>query len=125
MSSIAAEKLYEYTLQIWGVGSVDFSTGKINVSASDGIAAGTRVSRSPLRRHGPSEDEGRTRGGFAAIAQGVDLPMTDLDIVPATDQTNKQRLVACLAELGPQERAGDEKKGIDERRARRETPIRL
>jgi len=56
-------------------------------------------------------------GSFAAIAQGVDLPMTDLDIVPATDQANRERLVACLDELGAQERVGNEKRPIDELRA--------
>lgn len=46
-------------------------------------------------------------GSYAAILQGVDLPMTDLDIVPATGAENRDRLVAALRELGARERRGD------------------
>lgn len=60
-------------------------------------------------------------GSFAAIAQGISLPMTDLDIVPATDDANKQRLVACLDELGAEERVGTERRPIDELRSYPET----
>lgn len=56
-------------------------------------------------------------GSYSAIVQGVDLPMTDLDIVPTTDAENAQRLVACLEELEAQEQTGDDRKPIDELRS--------
>jgi hypothetical protein len=46
-------------------------------------------------------------GSYGAIVQGVDLPMTDLDIVPATGSANRDRLVAALKELGAHERRGE------------------
>lgn len=46
-------------------------------------------------------------GSYGAIVQGVDLPMTDLDIVPATGSANRGRLVAALKELGARERRGE------------------
>ena len=55
-------------------------------------------------------------GSYSAIVQGVDLPMTDLDIVPATEAENARRLVACLDELEAQEQSGDERETIDELR---------
>jgi hypothetical protein len=45
-------------------------------------------------------------GSYSAIVQGVDLPMTDLDIVPATGPANRDRLVAALKELGARQRRG-------------------
>ena len=39
-------------------------------------------------------------GSYGAIVQGVDLAMTDLDIVPATGAANRDRLVAALKDLG-------------------------
>lgn len=56
-------------------------------------------------------------GSYSAIAQGVELPMTDLDIVPATDDENAERLVACLEELGAKEKTGDEPESIAELRS--------
>lgn len=51
---------------------------------------------------------------YPAILQGVDLPMTDLDIVPATDRENLERVIGCLAELEAKERSGE---AIEELRA--------
>ncbi len=56
-------------------------------------------------------------GSYSAIAQGVELPMTELDIVPATDDENVERLVACLGELGAKETTEDEPKSIAELRS--------
>jgi hypothetical protein len=53
-------------------------------------------------------------GSYAAIAQGVDLAMTDLDIVPATDDENRRHLVEALEELGARERVGDQLESIAE-----------
>lgn len=55
-------------------------------------------------------------GSYPAIAQGIDLPMTDLDIVPATDKANRRRIVAALVELQARERLGDSTETIDELR---------
>ena len=38
-------------------------------------------------------------GGYGAIVEGVDLPMTDLDIVPATGSANRGRLLAAFHDL--------------------------
>ena len=46
-------------------------------------------------------------GSYGAIVQGVDLAMTDLDIVPATGSANRDRLVAALKDLGARERRGE------------------
>lgn len=46
-------------------------------------------------------------GSYGAIVQGIDLPMTDLDIVPATGAANRDRLVAALKDLGARERRGE------------------
>jgi hypothetical protein len=46
-------------------------------------------------------------GSYGAIVQGVDLPTTDLDVVPATGPGNRDRLVAALKELGARERRGE------------------
>src|SRR5580658_8321142 len=45
-------------------------------------------------------------GSYAAIAQGVDLDITDFDIVPATDEENRARLVGALRDLGARETVG-------------------
>ena len=39
-------------------------------------------------------------GSFGAITQGVDLPMTDIDIVPSLDEENLKHLAKALDELG-------------------------
>lgn len=46
-------------------------------------------------------------GSYAAIAQGVDLPMTDLDIVPDLSPDNRARLIAALHDLHARERRGE------------------
>lgn len=46
-------------------------------------------------------------GSFGAIVQGVDLPVTDLDIVPASGEENSRWLVAALRDLNARERRGD------------------
>jgi hypothetical protein len=38
-------------------------------------------------------------GGYAAVLAGVDVVTRDIDITPATDQANLQRLAAALEEL--------------------------
>lgn len=38
-------------------------------------------------------------GSYSAIAQGIDLDLTDLDIVPAIDADNGERLAAALKDL--------------------------
>jgi len=47
-------------------------------------------------------------GSTAAIIQGVDLVLTDLDIVPAIDldRHNLKRLAKALAEIGALEKTG-------------------
>jgi hypothetical protein len=57
-----------------------------------------------LERHGVSYV---LVGSYGAIVQGVDLPITDLDIVPATGSANRDRLVAALKDLGARERRGE------------------
>ncbi|MHB1711173.1 MAG: hypothetical protein ACYCV7_07200 [Acidimicrobiales bacterium] len=47
-------------------------------------------------------------GSYPAIVQGVDLEMTDLDIVPATAEDNRVRLVEALKELHANEKRGDQ-----------------
>lgn len=39
-------------------------------------------------------------GGFAAVIHGYPLTTFDLDITPATDKTNRNRLLRCLRDLG-------------------------
>ena len=46
-------------------------------------------------------------GSYAAIAEGVDLDVTDFDIVPAVDEENRARLVEALKELRAEERVGE------------------
>lgn len=53
-------------------------------------------------------------GSYPAIVQGVDLPMTDLDIVPVADSENERRLVEVLEELDARERLGDTTEPIDD-----------
>ncbi|MHB1712489.1 MAG: hypothetical protein ACYCV7_14000, partial [Acidimicrobiales bacterium] len=51
-------------------------------------------------------------GSYPAIAQGVDLEMTDLDIVPATDEDNRVCLVEALKELHARDKRGDQFEAI-------------
>jgi hypothetical protein len=53
-------------------------------------------------------------GSYAAIAQGVDLAMTDLDIVPATNDDNLALLVAALKSLHALEQVGDQVHDLSE-----------
>lgn len=47
-------------------------------------------------------------GGWAAVVHGSPLPTRDVDVVPAVDPGNLQRLSAALHELGARVRNGDE-----------------
>lgn len=58
-----------------------------------------------------------TVGSYAAILQDVDLPMTDIDIVPVNDPENRRRLVAALEDLRAKERVGDDEESIDDLRS--------
>lgn len=49
-----------------------------------------------LRRH---EVDFVVIGAFAAVAQGYPLPTEDVDVTPARDQENLERLAAALIEL--------------------------
>jgi hypothetical protein len=55
-----------------------------------------------------------TVGSYAAILQGVDLEMTDLDIVPEENAENRRRLVAALNDLDAKERVGEGIEPLDE-----------
>ncbi len=46
-------------------------------------------------------------GGMAAVAHGSPLPTEDVDIAPARDLDNMQRLSAALVDLGARIRTGD------------------
>ncbi|MEE8601322.1 nucleotidyl transferase AbiEii/AbiGii toxin family protein [Euzebya tangerina] len=46
-------------------------------------------------------------GGMAAVAHGSALPTEDVDIAPARDEANMDRLAAALRELGARIRTGD------------------
>jgi hypothetical protein len=50
-----------------------------------------------LRRH---QVEFVVIGAFAAVAQGYPLPTEDVDVTPARNPENLQRLAAALVELG-------------------------
>jgi hypothetical protein len=52
-------------------------------------------------------------GGLAAAAHGSTLPTEDIDVVPARDRSNLDRLAAALAELGARLRAEGEPEGVD------------
>lgn len=81
----------------------------------DGDGSGPQLQPAPLLEAlGRHQVRYLAVGSYAAIVQGVELPMTDLDIVPATDAENIQRLVVCLEELEAEERTGDERKPIDD-----------
>ena len=45
-------------------------------------------------------------GGYAAVLSGIDVVTRDIDITPATDQANLERLAAALGELRAAIRAG-------------------
>ena len=57
-----------------------------------------------------------TIGSYAAILQNVDLPVTDIDIVPRDTPDNRRRLVLALDELDARELVGDREESIDELR---------
>lgn len=46
-------------------------------------------------------------GSYSAIAQGIDLDLTDLDIVPATDKENRERLATALKDLHAYDKSAD------------------
>jgi hypothetical protein len=51
-------------------------------------------------------------GGFAAQLHGSSLPTTDVDVTPATDRENLDRLVAALRELEAGVRVDDLPDGL-------------
>lgn len=51
-------------------------------------------------------------GAVAAIAQGSPLPTEDIDITPARDRENLERLAAALVELGAMLRVESEPEGV-------------
>ena len=69
---------------------------------------------SALARH---EVDFVTIGSYGAILQNVDLPMTDIDIVPKNTPDNRRRLVSALDELDARELVGDIEETIDELRS--------
>ena len=52
-------------------------------------------------------------GGMAAVAHGSTLPTEDVDVTPARDRANLDRLAAALAELGARIRVEGEPAGVD------------
>ena len=52
-------------------------------------------------------------GGLAAAAHGSTLPTEDVDVVPARDRNNLDRLAAALEELGARIRAEGEPDGVE------------
>jgi hypothetical protein len=52
-------------------------------------------------------------GGLAAAAHGSTLPTEDIDVVPARDRRNLDRLAAALEELGARIRAEGEPNGVE------------
>jgi len=69
---------------------------------------------SALGRHGV---DFVTIGSYGAILQNIDLPMTDIDIVPKDTHENRRRLVSALDELDARELVGDTEENIDELRS--------
>jgi hypothetical protein len=69
---------------------------------------------SALKRHGV---DFVTIGSYGAILQEVDLPMTDIDIVPKDTRENRRRLVAALDELDARELVGDTEETLDKLRS--------
>jgi predicted nucleotidyltransferase len=51
-------------------------------------------------------------GAIAAIAQGYPLNTQDIDITPARDPANLERLAAALEELGARLRVPDDEEGV-------------
>lgn len=51
-------------------------------------------------------------GAVAAIAQGSPLPTEDIDVTPARDLANLERLAAALLELDARLRAADKPEGV-------------
>ena len=49
----------------------------------------------------------------AAIAHGYPLPTEDLDVTPASDADNLERLAAALRELGARLRVPDDPRGVE------------
>ena len=58
-----------------------------------------------------------TIGSYGAILQNIDLPMTDIDIVPKYTRENRRRLVSALDDLDARELVGDTEEDIDELRS--------
>lgn len=52
-------------------------------------------------------------GGLAAVAHGSTLPTEDVDVVPARDRNNLDRLAAALRELGARLRTEHEPAGVE------------
>ena len=52
-------------------------------------------------------------GGVAAVAHGSTLPTEDVDVTPARDRDNLDRLASALRELGARPRSEREPAGID------------
>lgn len=52
-------------------------------------------------------------GGVAAVAHGSTLPTEDVDVTPARDRDNLDRLAAALRELGARLRTEREPAGVD------------
>lgn len=51
-------------------------------------------------------------GGAAAVAHGSTLPTEDVDVTPARDRPNLDRLAAALSELGARLRTSNEPEGV-------------
>jgi hypothetical protein len=52
-------------------------------------------------------------GGLAAIAHGSTLPTEDVDVAPARDRANLDRLGAALREIGARLRTGHDPAGVE------------
>jgi hypothetical protein len=52
-------------------------------------------------------------GGLAAVAHGSTLPTEDVDVAPARDRANLDRLAGALRELGARIRADHEPEGVE------------
>src|SRR5262245_25914710 len=52
-------------------------------------------------------------GGVAAVAHGSTLPTEDVDVAPARDRNNLDRLAAALRELGARPRSDQEPDGVE------------
>lgn len=52
-------------------------------------------------------------GGLAAAAHGSTLPTEDIDVVPARDRANLDKLAAALGKIGARIRSEDEPAGVE------------